>query len=105
LKGLIGESFFTGKSINSKNARNKPLLFLLTKEKEESITADTCLIIPIKEAHTNQVKMIVEMSNSKNELFSFDEEYLSIILAHYLSLMITHRYTTKMQESALKFNS
>lgn len=45
------------------------------------------------------------MSNSKNELFSFDEEYLSIILAHYLSLFVSGRYQTKMQETALKFNA
>lgn len=46
-KGMISECFFNAKPINSKNARNKPLLYILNKGKEEPLIVDTCLLLPI----------------------------------------------------------
>lgn len=48
---------------------------------------------------------MVEISNSKNELFSFDEEYLSIILGHYMSILVGVKYRYMVLETTQKFGN
>ncbi|KAL4477784.1 hypothetical protein ABPG72_018958 [Tetrahymena utriculariae] len=103
-KGLLSESFFGKKPINSKNARNKPLYYYICEDKELSVVVDTCLIIPIVDLQSNQVKILIEISNSKNEIFSFDEEYLSIILGQFLNKIVTMQELNKQKDTIIKFN-
>lgn len=71
-------------------------MYLIGADKEEPVVVDTCLLLPIVENTTKQVKFVVEVSNSRNDLFSFDEEYLSILLAHYLTAILTDKYKIRM---------
>ncbi|EAS03382.2 hypothetical protein TTHERM_00730310 (macronuclear) [Tetrahymena thermophila SB210] len=103
-KGLLSECFFGKKPINSKNARNKPLYYQICEDKELSVVVDTCLIIPIADLQANQVKILIEISNSKNEIFSFDEEYLSIILGQFLNKIVTMQEINKYKDTIIRFN-
>ncbi|EGR32759.1 hypothetical protein IMG5_071400 [Ichthyophthirius multifiliis] len=105
-KGLIGDVFYKKQAINSKTAKCKPLLFKIQNgiNKEETEYVDCTLLIPIFcDIDNKYIKGILEISNSQNDLFSFDEEYLGIILSYNLSFIIRNIILRQTLESEIKF--
>ena len=85
-KGIVGELFYYKTPLNVKNAKTKPLLYLLNEQtnKDEPFYVDTTLLLPVFINKEKNIKGFIEISNNYHELFSFDEEYLGIIFAKFL---------------------
>ncbi len=81
-KGIMGELFYYKQALNVKNAKAKPLLYQLGQDSvsEKPEYVETTLLLPIFCFNKN-IKGVIEISNSIYDLFSFDEEYLGIVIA------------------------
>ncbi len=90
-KGIIAEIFHYKSPLNVKHAKAKPLLSILPPDQtqqEKLEYVETTLLLPIFMPNKS-IKGIIEISNSIHDLFSFDEEYLGIVMANLMSTYFT----------------
>ncbi|KAL4456634.1 hypothetical protein ABPG74_000741 [Tetrahymena malaccensis] len=105
-KGLINDTFLLRVPINSKNSQNKPLLYKIDYQKEECEFVNSTLLIPVFcNKDRQQVKAILEISNSLSEIFSFDEEYYGIILSYFLTSIFSSIINQKIFDIDCRYNT
>lgn len=105
-KGIMGEVFYYKTALNVKNAKAKPLLYLIAADclKEIAEYVDTTLLLPIFTS-THMIRAVIEVSNSKTEIFSFDEEYYGIILSRFVGFYFEQLTTEQVLLSQIKFHA
>ncbi|EAR88894.2 hypothetical protein TTHERM_00264890 (macronuclear) [Tetrahymena thermophila SB210] len=105
-KGLINDTFLLRVPINSKNSQNKPLLYKIDYQREECEFVNSTLLIPVFcNKERQQVKAILEISNSQSEIFSFDEEYYGIILSYFLTSIFSSIINQKIFDIDCRYNT
>lgn len=90
----MAELFYYKAALNVKNAKAKPLLYRIGTDscKEQPEYVDTTLLLPVNSSEKN-VRAVIEVSNSQNEIFGFDDEYYGIIVAQLFGVYLDTHYS------------
>ena len=110
-KGIVNEVFTKNGPLNVKNARHKPLLYRINAEtlRDEPEYVESTLLLPIyvrndELGERKKLKAVLEVSNSVQEFFGHDEEYLGIIVAEYIALFLEKYIQNQVYSYKLKYN-
>lgn len=102
-KGLISQIFESRGALNIKNSQLKPIYYSITQQK--NVISENTMFAPIAQPGDDKaIRVVVEVSNSIYDVFSFDEEYLVILFCHFIKLFLKYDATRIKHEQFLKYN-
>ncbi|CAD8168586.1 unnamed protein product [Paramecium pentaurelia] len=107
-KGQVADVFKLRAAQNISQASQKPLLYRIN-ESEQADYARNALLLPLFCETNDAIRGVLEVTNTENEFFSFDEEYFGILASHQLghllqrlidnqSWLITQKYRGMMMD-------
>ncbi|KAM3127629.1 hypothetical protein pb186bvf_020280 [Paramecium bursaria] len=87
-KGQIAEVFRLKMALNIAHAQQKPLYYKMQNQEVPEYVKNALLIPIYSETQDKMVRGVLEISNTENELFTFDEEYFGILVSYQLTHVI-----------------